>query len=170
MTTLTAKQKRFVSEYLIDLNATQAAIRAGYSEKTAAVIGAENLKKPNIADAVRQAMEKREKRAEISQDEVIQDLRELRDICMGRKAIKIMTIVKNAREGTAEPVETEGKMFEPAAANRSLELLGKHLNMFTDKVDLSNSDGSMVVMPSTIILTAGEPDTNTNTQEADSSI
>lgn len=170
MTTLTAKQKRFVSEYLIDLNATQAAIRAGYSEKTAAVIGAENLKKPNIADAVQQAMEKREKRAEISQDEVIQDLRELRDICMGRKAIKVMTIVKNAREGTAEPVETEGKMFEPAAANRSLELLGKHLNMFTDKVDLSNSDGSMVVMPSTIILTAGEPDTNTNTQEADSSI
>ena len=89
---------------------------------------------------------------------------------MGRKAIKVMTIVKNAREGTAEPVETEVKMFEPAAANRSLELLGKHLNMFTDKVDLSSSDGSMVVMPSTIILTAGEPDTNTNTQEADSSI
>ena len=50
-----------------------------------------------------------------------------------------MTIVKNAREGTAEPVETEGMMFEPAAANRSLELLGKHVGMFTDKVDMTSN-------------------------------
>ncbi len=141
---LTNKQKRFVDEYLIDLNATQAAIRAGYSEKTAAVIGAENLIKPNIADAIQQAMDERGNRVRVSQDDVIKDLCELRDICMGRKAVKVMTIVKNAREGTAEPVEVEGMMFEPAAANKTLELLGRNLKMFTDKVEHSGKDGGAI--------------------------
>jgi len=55
---LTKKQKRFVGEYLVDLNATQAAIRAGYSGKTASVIGAENLIKPNVKFAIDSALEK----------------------------------------------------------------------------------------------------------------
>ena len=53
MANLTPKQQRFVEEYLIDLNATQAAIRSGYSEKTARDIGCENLAKPNIAKAIK---------------------------------------------------------------------------------------------------------------------
>lgn len=143
MSQLTPKQKKFVSEYLIDLNATQAAIRAGYDPRSARQQGSRLLTKADIDAAVRKGMEKREKRNELSQDEVIQDLRELRDICMARKAVKIMTIVKNAREGTVEPVETEGMMFEPASANKALELLGKHMNMFTERLDHTSSDGSM---------------------------
>lgn len=141
MTTLTAKQKRFISEYLIDLNATQAAIRAGYSASSAQQIGAENLLKPVVAEAVKKAMEKREKRAELSQDEVIQDLRELRDICMGRKAAKVTKFVKSG--GDEAPIEIEAYVLEPASANKALELLGKHMKMFTEKVDHMSSDGSM---------------------------
>lgn len=58
---LTAKQQAFVSEYLVDLNATQAAIRAGYKEKNAYQIGAENLRKPQIQKALQEAREAREK-------------------------------------------------------------------------------------------------------------
>lgn len=77
MADLTAKQQRFVEEYLIDLNATQAAIRAGYSEATAKEIGCENLTKPNIAAAVAEAMQKRSERTEITQDMVLRELAKL---------------------------------------------------------------------------------------------
>ncbi|MDV5861386.1 terminase small subunit [Pseudomonas mendocina] len=84
---LTPKQRRFVDEYLIDLNATQAAIRAKYSAKTAASIGEENLRKPEIAEAIHQRMKDREKRTEITQDMVLRELAKIgfSDI---RKAVK----------------------------------------------------------------------------------
>lgn len=71
MRPLTAKQKRFVDEYLIDLNATQAAIRAGYSPHTANEIGAENLAKPSIAAAVAAAVAARKERTQITADDVL---------------------------------------------------------------------------------------------------
>ena len=71
---LTAKQALFVQEYLVDLNATQAAIRAGYSEKTAPVIGCQNLTKLNIAEAVALAFAERSERTEITQDKVLAEL------------------------------------------------------------------------------------------------
>jgi phage terminase small subunit len=71
---LTAKQRRFVEEYLVDLNATQAAIRAGYSARTAHSVGHENLNKPEIAKAIQEAQAKRSKRTEITQDRVLQEL------------------------------------------------------------------------------------------------
>lgn len=71
---LTEKQARFVAEYLVDLNATEAAKRAGYSEKTAYSIGFENLKKPEIQEAIQQAKEARAARTGITQDRVIQEL------------------------------------------------------------------------------------------------
>lgn len=64
---MTKKQKRFVEEYLIDLNATQAAIRAGYSPTTAKEIGCENLTKPNISEAIAKAMAERSLRLQIRQ-------------------------------------------------------------------------------------------------------
>lgn len=76
--TLTAKQARFVSEYLIDSNATQAAIRAGYSEKTAAVIGAQNLIKLNIAAAIKAGQNNIGKRNELTIDDIIKELEEAR--------------------------------------------------------------------------------------------
>lgn len=71
---LTPKQQRFVAEYLVDLNATQAAIRAGYSKKTAAQIGEENLRKPDIASAVAFAKQERAKKTEITAERVLQEL------------------------------------------------------------------------------------------------
>jgi phage terminase small subunit len=70
---LTAKQEMFVKEYLIDLNGTQAAIRAGYSEKTANRIANENLSKPDIQEAIQKAMDKRSKRTEITADMVLRE-------------------------------------------------------------------------------------------------
>lgn len=71
---LTPKQAAFVREYLVDLNATQAAIRAGYSAKTAASIGEENLRKPEIKAAIEAAMAERAKRTEVTADRVVQEL------------------------------------------------------------------------------------------------
>lgn len=70
---LTDKQEMFVKEYLIDLNATQAAIRAGYSPKTARKIGNENLTKPDIQAAIEKAMAERSKRTQITADRVLQE-------------------------------------------------------------------------------------------------
>ena len=71
---LPAKRQRFVEEYLIDLNATQAAIRAGYSAKTAGSIGEEILKKPEIQEAIQAAMKARSERTEITADRVLKEL------------------------------------------------------------------------------------------------
>lgn len=103
---LTAKQSLFVQEYLIDLNATQAAIKAGYSDKSAKEIGCENLTKPNIAEAIQTAMDKRGERLEITQDSVLKKLEALR-------------------------VKAE-EANQLSVAARCLELQGKHLRMFTD--------------------------------------
>jgi phage terminase small subunit len=74
---LTDKQLRFCDEYLIDLNATQAAIRAGYSARTAAVIGAENLVKPNIANCIQEKKKKLAAKLEITQEMVLEGYRKL---------------------------------------------------------------------------------------------
>ena len=132
---LTDKQQMFVKEYLIDLNATQAAIRAGYSEKTAYSIGCENLSKPYIADAIAVAMAERAERLDTSADGVIKDLALLRDMCMGRMPVTRTIMLKNGEDDIATPVEIEGKLFEPAAAKGTLELLGKHHKLFTDKIE-----------------------------------
>ena len=69
-----AKQQRFVAEYLVDLNATQAAIRSGYSAKTAAEIGYELLRKPQIAAAVEKGLQKARKRCEVTRDSIARQL------------------------------------------------------------------------------------------------
>lgn len=74
---LTAKQAAFVREYLVDLNATQAAIRAGYSKKTANVIASELLAKPNIQSAIQEEMKKRAERTEITADKVLKEFAKL---------------------------------------------------------------------------------------------
>lgn len=86
-TELTAKQRAFVREYLLDLNATQAAIRAGYSEKTAYSVGHENLSKPEIVAAIDAAMKLRAERTDITADRVLKELAKIgfADI---RKAVK----------------------------------------------------------------------------------
>ena len=112
LTKLTLKQRLFVSEYLIDLNATQAAIRAGYSKKTAGQIGDENLKKPQIATAIQESMSERAERAEISSELVIQGLLRLIRRC-----------------------EADCEEFDASQAIRGYELLGKHLGLFGSKAE-----------------------------------
>ncbi len=115
MSDLTPKQARFVEEYLLDLNATQAAIRAGYSKKTANEQGAQLLAKLSIREAVAEAQAIRSKRTAITQDEVIQGLK---------------------KEATLE-----GEGSSHSARVSAWAHLGKHLGMFTDNLNLGGSVG-----------------------------
>lgn len=144
---MTKKQKRFVEEYLIDLNATQAAIRAGYSPDTAGSIGAENLKKPEIKSRIDKAMAERSRRTGINQDRVLQELArigfaKITDVVDPETAqIKpdasdddlacIQSIkIKPNEFGT----EREVKLYDKKSA---LVDLGKHLGLFKDKLELN---------------------------------
>ena len=125
---LTDKQAKFVDEYLIDLNATQACIRAGYSAKTADRIGPELLGKTCVAEAVKAAMEKRSKRVQRTADDVMRDLAAIR--------ADAMQIVHD-KDGNAV-------MLDKPSAIKTLELEGKHLAMWTDKQQLSGDVGLTV--------------------------
>ncbi len=142
---MTKKQKRFVEEYLIDLNATQAAIRAGYSPDTAGSIGAENLKKPEIKSRIDKAMAERSKRTGINQDRVLQELARI-GFARITDAIDPNTakIRKDASEDDLACIqsikikpnefgtEREVKMYDKRAA---LVDLGKHLGLFSSEKD-----------------------------------
>lgn len=161
MAGLTAKQARFVQEYLIDLNATQAAIRAGYSEKTAYSVGHENLSKPDIATEIASAQLERSKRTEITQDMVLREYAKLgfADI---RKAVRWGDVpVGTDENGNAEwPIElvpsleidddtaaaisevslsASGLKVKMADKKGALDSMAKHLGMFVDKVDINAS-------------------------------
>lgn len=147
---MTEKNKRFVEEYLIDLNATQAAIRAGYSPDTARSIASELLTKPDIRKAVDQAQAERSKRTGISQERVLRELARiafsnLPDIVdpfdgsvitsAGRDDMACIQSIKvKVTEGSTE---REVKLCDKM---RALELLGKHLGMFKDKLEISGLD------------------------------
>ncbi|KDB44334.1 terminase small subunit, partial [Glaesserella parasuis] len=124
---LTDKQQRFVEEYLIDLNATQAAIRAGYSADTARQIGAENLSKLVIQEAIQEAQNKRAARVNVTQDDVLKGLLEIISMSTGKQKITETELSKV--DGSIVPMDVEKVCFEPHAANKALELLGKHLGM-----------------------------------------
>ena len=131
---LTPKQQRFVEEYLVDLNATRAAVRAGYSERNAGKIGHELLEKTRISKAIQDAQKKRSERVEITQDYVLKGLKEITERCMQRAPVCTMK--------GEQVVDEEGNnlwAFDGKTACRAFELLGKHLGMFTDKVEQKNS-------------------------------
>lgn len=111
MANLTPKQQRFVEEYLIDLNATQAAIRAGYSEKTAYSVGHENLKKPEIQKAIEEAKNQVSKRTELTVDMVVNGL---------------LKEAQDYAEGSTQSARVSAWAH-----------LGKHLGMFKDKIEHS---------------------------------
>ena len=147
---LTKKQQRFVDEYLIDLNATQAAIRAGYSVKTANEQGSQNLAKLSIQQAIAEQMAERSKRTGINQDRVVLELAKIAlvkmtDIVDSQGRIKsdaspddlacIESVkYKESESDTGSSVEREVKI---ASKLKALELLGKHLGMWNDKLDVN---------------------------------
>lgn len=127
---LTAKQKRFCDEYLIDLNATQAAIRAGYSKKTARVIAVENLAKPNIKAYIQQRMDEKEKELIADQNEV---LKYLTSVIRGQSRSSVV-VVENVGDYMSEAREME-KAPDEKERLKAAELLGKAHGIFTDKVE-----------------------------------
>lgn len=120
---LTPKQVRFVSEYLKDLNATQASIRAGYSARTAEQQGPRLLGNVGVAAAITAGKTKAAERNQLSVDYVLTRLQAVAERCMQAEPVL-------DKEGN----ETGEYRFEAAGANRSLELLGKHLGMFADRL------------------------------------
>ncbi len=107
---LTEKQKRFCKEYLIDLNATQAAIRAGYSKKTAYSIGQKLLKKAEIQKYIQKLMAKRSARTEIDADYVLKGIRDIVEKTTAKDSDKL----------------------------KGLELLGRHVQLFRDRIELTH--------------------------------
>ena len=163
--TLTPKQQRFVGEYLKDLNATQAAIRAGYSSSSAAEIGYENLRKPQIATAISEAFKARAERTRVEGDRVVlelarigfSDLREIAswgedgfaykasDELTDEAAAAIAGIVETATR-TRDGRERRTRTVKLHSKLRALELLGRHLGIFTDRINMSSppADGFVI--------------------------
>ena len=122
---LTAKQQRFCDEYLIDLNATQAAIRAGYSKKTAYSIGVENLKKPELKNYIEKLMAKKESELIADQDEV---LKYLTSVMRGESQASVL-----ARNGIGADEVIE-KPPDEKERLKAAELLGRRYGLYTDKI------------------------------------
>ena len=135
MRKLNAKQARFCEEYIIDLNAAQAAVRAGYSEKSARVTACRMLTYDNIEQKISELMEQRAELTSVNAQWVINNLKAVADRCMS--AEPVMVRGEHGMEPSGE------YKFDSSGANRSLELIGKHLKLFTDKIDHTSSDGSM---------------------------
>jgi len=150
---LTPKQERFAAEYLVDLNATQAAIRAGYSPKTAGAQGEQLLRNVRISTAVSKAMAKRAQATGVTAERVIKELARVafadpRGILEwgpdGVKLRKSADLTDDQAAAVAEVSESrtaaggtlKAKMHDKV---RALELLGKHLGLFTDKLEHSGT-------------------------------
>ncbi len=147
---LTEKQKLFCKYYLISLNATDAAIKAGYSKKTATETGSENLRKPHIAEYVQKLMDKRAEKIEITADKVLQEIAKLAfsnptdyiEITgFGVKIKDLSNLDTTCIAGAKDSFDKEGsyngtevKFYDKT---KNLELLGRHLGLFKDKVELS---------------------------------
>ena len=110
---LTAKQQSFCEEYMIDLNATQAAIRAGYSENAARQQGAENMAKPVILEIIQELMAKRSEKVGVDAEWVLKGIESLTDELRGSEA--------------------------PKDAYKGYELMGRHLKLFTDSLQVTGT-------------------------------
>lgn len=157
---LTEKQRRFCEEYLVDLNATQAATRTGYSKKTAYSIGQENLKKPEIQKLIQKLMKERSERTQVTQERVVMELAliafsDLADYLsieentgviipksfdeMEEGKSRALESIKEDRaikeDAKGEQVTVYDKVtFKLHSKIKALELLGRHLGMFIDNI------------------------------------
>lgn len=154
----TVKQRTFIEEYLVDLNATQAAIRAGYSRKTAKEIGCENLSKPNIQEAIRVAMDERSQRTGVTVDRVLAAIAkigfsDIREIFTGSgklcpitdlpddiaTAIQSIDVVARPIDVSDDDIKEVEHVYKIKLSDKlkGLELLGKHLGMFDSRFGMA---------------------------------
>lgn len=145
---LNEKQKRFVSEYLIDLNAKQAAIRAGYSPKGAEPQASRLLSNVKIQSEIAKAMRKREKRTEITQNRVLEELAAIAFAkatdyaTVDKKGIVNITPTEELTEGQKKAIAgikegANGVEIKLSDKTKALEMLSRHLGMFRDKIDVN---------------------------------
>ena len=156
---MTKKQKRFCEEYLVDLNATQAAIRAGYSPDSAGAIGSELLKKPEISARIDKSIAAQSRRTGVTADRVIRELARvafansqdvinyddatikadaIRDDTAAVASVRVKTIPTKDGKGIEREIKLHDKI-------KALEDLGRHLGMFTDNVNLNGDIGVTIV-------------------------
>lgn len=170
---LTDKQEMFCREYLIDLNATQAAIRAGYSENTARKIGSENLTKPDVQNRIAELKLERNEQVNIDAAYVLRRLVEIDqmdvlDILLPNGELKPIKdwpktwrTTLSGMDVTEMPGDVPGflKKIKWPDKVKNLELLGKHVevNAFKENIDHKSSDGSMTPKPTVIQLLPVEP-------------
>ncbi len=159
MAKLSPKQQLFADEYLIDLNATQAAIRAGYSPKTADQQGSRLLTIVKVRTYIEQKMAERSRRTGINQDRVLQELAKIAFV----KATDLIdpkdaSVLENAsdddlaviqsikvKESWGEKGSSVEREIKLADKTRSLEMLGRHLGMFNDKLDVNATQKVVIV-------------------------
>lgn len=125
---LSHKQQRFVEEYLVDFNASQAALRAGYSHASAGQSGYANMKNPEIQAAVTEAIRQRQERTAIDQDWVIERLVE-----NVNRSMTIKPVLDKDGEEIGQYV------YQGNWANRALELIGKHQGMFQERQEVNHA-------------------------------
>ena len=135
MDMLTPKQEKFVQEYLIDLNGSAAAVRAGYSKKSASVIASENLGKPYIASRIKARQAELAVVAELSQEWVLSTL--VNVVAKSSQAVE----VEKWDPAERKMISTGEYIYDSKGVTTAAQLIGKHLGMFTDKLDIN---GSMV--------------------------
>lgn len=147
---MTDKQKRFCDEYLVDLNATQAAIRAGYSVNTAKEMGYENLTKPHIQKVIAKRIAERSKRTGVNQDRIVNELAKIAFVNIldivdeeGRirsdateEDLACIESIKHKESSSINGDSTEREV-KIASKLKALELLGKHVGMWNDKLNVS---------------------------------
>ena len=150
MAKLTDKQKKFIDEYLVDLNATQAAIRAGYKEKAAYRTGAENLRKPQIQEEIQKRIKDRQQRTEVTQDMVVKELAAIAFskatdyVEIRSNGVCSTVVIKPTTDLSDQQVRAIAGIKEGANGieiklndkEKALELLGRHLGMWNDKLDI----------------------------------
>lgn len=179
---LTAKQNIFIVEYLIDLNATQAAVRAGYSNKNAFKIGSDLLQKTTIQQAIKEQMEAREKRTLITADRVLNEIAKIAfasgsDFAKvvektgykplyneeGKKIGEEQYSYQSVQLSNTDELDNDKKAaisciketkfgiaVESCDKVKALELLGKHLKLFTDKTELTGENAGPLKIKVTI--------------------
>lgn len=131
---MTEKQKRFCDEYLVDLNATQAAIRAGYKKSSAGAIGSENLSKPYIDKYIKERMAEKKSSLIADQNEV---LKYLSSVLRGESRSSVV-VVECSGDGQTKAREMQ-KAPDEKERLKAAELLGKRYGAFTDKVDVGGT-------------------------------